>query len=500
MEVTISSISFVSLALVLLLWFFHPKPNKHLRPPGPWTLPIIGSLHHVFGVLPHRIMAELSRRHGPLMFLRLGEVPTVVVSSAEMAEVVMKSKDLMFASRPRGVTLDVIGYGSGIGIIFAPYSDRWHQARKVCTMELLSTKQVKRMEGIRSEEVSNLLSSITTSIGTTINLTEKLSALMNDVIARAVFGGKCAQQGEYLRELEKVTALVGGFSLVDLFPSSRLVRLLSSGERRMRRSYGRIQCIISNIIEQRKEMRAAVSSNDEEDLLDVLLRLHKEDSLPYPLTLEAIGVIIFDLFAGGTKTSGITLEWAMSELLKNPENMRKVQLEVRQVVGGQQSVINNNDLHDLHYMRMVIKEVLRLHPPAPLLPRRAREDCEIMGYKIPEGTNVQVNIFVICQDCRYWDAPEAFKPERFKESNIDHKGTHFEFTPFGAGRRQCPGMLFGTSTVEIALANLLHHFDWVFPDGPNPGSLDMSEKFGINVRRKFDLELRATPYVLSKVA
>lgn len=142
MEVTISSISFVSLALVLLLWFFHPKPNKHLRPPGPWTLPIIGSLHHVFGVLPHRIMAELSRRHGPLMFLRLGEVPTVVVSSAEMAEVVMKSKDLMFASRPRGVTLDVIGYGSGIGIIFAPYSDRWHQARKVCTMELLSAKQV----------------------------------------------------------------------------------------------------------------------------------------------------------------------------------------------------------------------------------------------------------------------------------------------------------------------------------------------------------------------
>ncbi|XBI87204.1 hypothetical protein VPH35_025334 [Triticum aestivum] len=367
-------------------------------------------------------------------------------------------------------------------------------------MELLSAKQVRRMEGIRSEEVRNLLSSITASTGTIVNLTEKLSALMNDVIAWAVFGGKCAQQGEYLRELEEVTALVGGFSLVDLFPSSRLVWLLSSGERRMRRSYGRIQRIISDIIEQRKDMRDAVSSNDEEDLLDVLLRLHMEDSLSYPLTLEAIGDIIFDLFAGGTETSGITLEWAMSELLNNPETMRKAQLEVRQVVGQQQSVITNNDLRDLHYMRMVIKEVLRLHPPAPILPRRAREDCEIMGYKISEGTNVQVNIFAICRDCRYWDAPDTFKPERFKESSIDYKGTHFEITPFGAGRRQCPGMLFGTSTVEIALANLLYHFDWVNPAEPNPGSLDMSQKFGINVRRKFDLEIRATSHVHSKVA
>ena len=78
------------------------------------------------------------------------------------------------------------------------------------------------------------------------------------------------------------------------------------------------------------------------------------------------------LFAGGTETSRITMEWAMSELLKNPETMRKAQLEVRQVLGVQQAVITNNDLHDLHYMRMVIKEVLRLHPPAPLLPRRAR--------------------------------------------------------------------------------------------------------------------------------
>ncbi|XBI87136.1 hypothetical protein VPH35_025268 [Triticum aestivum] len=111
---------------------------------------------------------------------------------------------------------------------------------------------------------------------------------------------------------------------------------------------------------------------------------------------------------------------------------------------------------------MVIKEVLRLHPPAPLLVHReTREDCEIMGYNMPKGTNIFVNVFAISRDPKYWDNPEEFKPESFENSNVKYYGTHFEFTPFGARRRQCPGILFAMSTVEIALANLLYHFDWV---------------------------------------
>ncbi|KAM0870067.1 hypothetical protein ACQ4PT_040259 [Festuca glaucescens] len=295
MEITI--MSFAAVAIVVLLCRF-VRPNKTLSKdkellPGPWNLPILGSLHHVFSnsMPPHRRLAELSRQHGPVMFLKLGEVPTVVVSSSEAAEVVMKSKDLAFAPRPRSVTLDVIGYDCGVGVIFAPYGDRWQQARKVCIVELLSAKQVRRMEGIRAEEVGNLLRSVSVSVSVAanVNLTEKVSALTNDIIARAVFGGKCARarQCEYLGELEKITALLGGFSLVDLFPSSRLVRLLSSGERQMRRSYGRIQSIIGDIIEQRRQEQELMV-HDEEDLLDVLLRLHQEDSLAFP-TSEATG-------------------------------------------------------------------------------------------------------------------------------------------------------------------------------------------------------------------
>lgn len=200
------------------------------------------------------------------------------------------------------------------------------------------------------------------------------------------------------------------------------------------------------------------------------------------------------MFGAGSETSTTTLDWAMSELLSTPESMAKAQLEVRKALRQEGAVITNTELSELQYLRMVIKEVFRLHPPGPLLvPREAREDCEIMGYDIPKGTKILINSFAISRDPRYWDNPEAFRPERFENKNVDYKGTDFEFTPFGAGRRQCPGMLFGTSTMEIALANLLYHFDWVLPDGANPKSLDMSEKFGMAVGRKSDLKLIAIP-------
>ena len=189
----------------------------------------------------------------------------------------------------------------------------------------------------------------------------------------------------------------------------------------------------------------------------------------------------------------------MSELCKNTEAMAKAQLEVRQIIGKDRAVITGADLKDLDYLQMVIKEVLRLHPPAPfLIPRQTREDCEIMGYNIPNRTNIFVNVFAISRDPKDWVNPTKFNPERFENNNIDYYGTNFEFTPFGAGRRQCPRILFGTSTVEIVLANLLYHFDWLLPDGSSPDSLDMSEKFGISTRRKSDLKLIAIPHPHSK--
>jgi cytochrome P450 len=189
----------------------------------------------------------------------------------------------------------------------------------------------------------------------------------------------------------------------------------------------------------------------------------------------------------------------MAELVSHPEALAKAQLEVRDVLGPGKAIISSRDLAELHYMRMVVKETLRLHPPAVLINRKNEEDCKILGYDMPKDTNIYINIFAISRDPQYWNNPEEFKPERYENNNVDYNGTCFEYIPFGCGRRRCPGISFASSFLEIALTNFLYHFDWGLPDGAISESLDMSEKFGLTVRRSSDLQLFAIPHICSQV-
>ncbi|KAG8070067.1 hypothetical protein GUJ93_ZPchr0006g40800 [Zizania palustris] len=180
----------------------------------------------------------------------------------------------------------------------------------------------------------------------------------------------------------------------------------------------------------------------------------------------------------------------MTELARNPRVMLKAQAELRDAFHGKQTVTEDG-LAGLNYLKMVIKETLRLHPLIPLLlPRECQETCEVMGYHVPKGTTVFVNVWAISRNPSSWDDAETFRPERFEDGALDFKGTHFEFTPFGAGRRMCPGMLFGQASMEITLASLLYHFDWELPHGVN--KLDAAEKMGCTIRRKNDLYLVPT--------
>ena len=182
----------------------------------------------------------------------------------------------------------------------------------------------------------------------------------------------------------------------------------------------------------------------------------------------------------------------MSEMMKNPRVMEKAQAEVRQVF-GKKGYVDEADLGELNYMKLVIKEVLRLHPPLSLiLPRESQEECEIHGYRIPVKSKVIVNAWTIGRDPKHWDEAESFIPERFSDGKIDYRGTNFEYIPFGAGRRICPGITFGLSNVELPLAKLLYYFDWKLPDGIKPEDLDMTEGFGVATRRKSSLNLIPT--------
>lgn len=200
------------------------------------------------------------------------------------------------------------------------------------------------------------------------------------------------------------------------------------------------------------------------------------------------------MFSAGSETSSTTIIWALAEMMKKPSVLAKAQAEVRQVLKEKKG-FQQIDLDELKYLKLVIKETLRMHPPIPLLvPRECMEDTKIDGYNIPFKTRVIVNAWAIGRDPESWDDPESFSPERFENSSVDFLGSHHQFIPFGAGRRICPGMLFGLANVGQPLAQLLYHFDWKLPNGQSHESLDLTESPGISATRKDDLVLIATPY------
>ncbi|XP_022842965.1 cytochrome P450 71A8-like [Olea europaea var. sylvestris] len=173
--------------------------------------------------------------------------------------------------------------------------------------------------------------------------------------------------------------------------------------------------------------------------------------------------------------------------------MKKLQNEVRGILNGKQDIAHN-DLENMHFLKAVIKETLRCHPPVPFLARIASEDVEIMGYDVEAGTMILTNSWAIGRDPASWEEPEKFQPQRFLNSSIDFRGLDFQLIPFGAGRRGCPGIGFAMATIEFALANLVQKFDWKLPNGEKGEDLDMTEYPGVTVRRKKPILAVATQH------
>ncbi|XP_058070637.1 premnaspirodiene oxygenase-like [Magnolia sinica] len=490
--------SFLLILIIMMMkrgkWPTTQNPIPKL-PPGPWKLPIIGNMHHLLGPQPHRTLGKLAQKHGPIMHLMLGQVPTIVVSSPKMAKEVMKTHDLSFATRPRLLVAEILSYGCK-AIAFAPYGDYWKQLRKICMIELFNAKRFASLQFVREEEALNIIHSIYASRNSPTNITEKISTFTNNVIARATIGNKWKDRELFISALKEGFKLSGGLSVADLFPSLKFVPVITGMKFRLERIHWKLDRMFNDIIDEHKRESATMETRtDGEDLVDVFLRLQQDQYLEFPFTTDNIKAILFDIFSGGTDSSAVTIEWAMAEMMKNPRVMEQAQAEVRQALKGK-AKIEEEDTTQLNYLKLVIKETLRLHPPGPLLvPRECREMCEIDGYEIPIKSRVIINVWAIGRDPQHWDDPENFKPERFDGSSIDYKGAHFELLPFGAGRRVCPAIPFGIANVVLLLAHLLYYFDWKLPDEMNGKDLDMTEVFGITVHRRSNLYLIPIPHV-----
>ncbi|XP_030498931.2 LOW QUALITY PROTEIN: cytochrome P450 71B34 [Cannabis sativa] len=484
--------------LIALIQKCVQKQNKNL-PPSPPKLPFIGNLHQL-GSLPHQSLCQLSKKYGSVMLLHLGNVPSVIISSAEAAKQVMKTHDLSSCSRPQLHGPKQLTYNFQ-DLAFSPYGKYWRELRKIYVLEVFSVKRVNSYNQlVREEEVAKLVNSIShhssSSPGAAVDLTKKLYALTASIIFRTAFGttfkdSKFSEEKLY-KILEEVVISVGSFCAAEYFPYvGWIVDKLSGLQRRRDRTFHEMDGFFQRVIDD--HLSPGREKQEHEDIVDVLLKIVKEQTGfgAISLTINNIKAVLLDMFVGGIDTAAITMVWAMAELVRRPKLMKKAQDEVRTFIGNKGNV-SECDIEQLQYLKMIMKETLRLHPPAAIIvPRETMSHFTVNGYDINPKTMIQVNAWAIGRDPNSWKDPEEFIPERFEDSPIDFKGQHFELLPFGSGRRTCPAMYMGTTIVQLGLANLLYSFDWKLPDGMKEQDINMDEfaGFSLTISKRTPLKL-----------
>ncbi|KAF0912530.1 hypothetical protein E2562_014111 [Oryza meyeriana var. granulata] len=464
-------------------------------PAGPARVPVLGNLHQL-GPVSHRSLRDLARRHGPVMLLQLGTAAAVVVSSAEAAREVLRTHDVDCCSRPASPGPKRLSYGYK-NIAFSPYDDYWREMRKLFVVELVSAPRVKAAWRARQDQVEILVRSLMRSGTKPVALDDHIFGLADGIIGTVAFGNIYGTEGfahkkHFQHVLDDAMDMVASFSAEDFFPNfvGRLVDRFTGLIARRERIFHDLDAFFEMVIEQHLDPARAMPENGG-DLVDALIGLWKQGRF----TRDHVKAILLDAFLGGIDPSSVTMLWAMSELIRSPRVMRKVQGEIRAVVGDRDSRVQPDDLTKLKYLKMVVKETLRLHPPATLLlPRETMRHVKIGGYDVPAKTRVLVNAWAIGRDPARWDEPEVFDPDRFEHKDVEFNGAHMELVPFGAGRRICPGLAMGAATVEFTLANLLHCFDWALPEGMAAEDVSMEEAGGLTFHRKTPLVLVPTAH------
>ncbi|CAO2828060.1 unnamed protein product [Amaranthus hypochondriacus] len=460
-------------------------------PPGPTGLPIIGNMM-MMDQLTHRGLAKLAQRYGGLFHLKMGFVHVMVVSSPEEARQVLQVQDNIFSNRPATIAISYLTYDRA-DMAFAHYGPFWRQMRKLCVMRLFSRKRAESWQSIR-DEVYYIVQNLASRAGSSVNVGEHVLNFTKNITYRAAFGSNSSEcQEEFIAILQEFSKLFGAFDIADFIPYPTWLNLNGLKDRLVKARGaldGFIDRIIDDHISKKKGMNGHVKQEDkgEEDMVDDLLNFYSEEATvnesedlqnAIKLTKDNIKAIIMDVMFGGTETIALAIEWAMTELMRSPKDMKRVQQELVDVVGLHRRV-DESDLDKLLFFRCCMKETLRMHPPFPLLLHETSEDATIGEYHIPKRSWVMINAWAIGRDPNSWSDPDTFKPARFvKEGVPDYNGGNFEFIPFGSGRRSCPGMVLGLYALEMCVANLLHCFTWELPDGMKPKELSTDDVYGL---------------------
>ncbi|XXG56579.1 hypothetical protein AAC387_Pa03g3956 [Persea americana] len=470
--------------------------SKHRLPPSPIALPIIGHLH-LLGPIPHQAFHKLSTRYGPLIHLRLGSVPAVIASSPDTAKEILKTQEISFASRPQSYAVSFLTYGSS-DFSFAPYGPYWKFMKKICMSDLLGGRTLDLMLPIRRQELRSFLQLFLkrSEAGESVDMGVELLTMTNNTISRMLMGQRCSSsEGEAsIRSLvHEVAEITGKFNVGDFIWFCKNLDL-QGFEKRCKDVHERFDRMMERIIKEheegRKKKKEEGGNDGGKDLLDILLEISEDENAEMKLTRENIKAFTLDIFVAGTDTSAITVEWALAELINHPTVLKKAREEIDAVVGNER-LVEESDIPNLPYIQAIVKETLRLHPTGPMTIRKSTSDCKINGYDIPSDTHIFVNLWAIGRDPQHWKDPLEFRPERFMPSDrsdwsqVDVRGQHFHFLPFGSGRRGCPGTSLAMQVVQTTVAAMVQGFELKINSKGGGGNacVDMTEGPGITLPR-----------------
>ncbi|KAG7577956.1 Cytochrome P450 superfamily [Arabidopsis thaliana x Arabidopsis arenosa] len=477
---------FFLLCLISLLCYTHffrkPKSSRVGcdLPPSPPSLPIIGHLHHLLSSLAHKSLQKLSSKYGPLLHLRIFNVPIILVSSASVAYEIFKAHDVNVSSRGVAAIDESLLFGSS-SFFYAPYGDYWKFMKKVLVTKLLRPHVLEQSCGVRAEELERFYGRILDKArkNEIIEIAKESAMLMSNILCRMSMGRSFSEKND---EAEIVRGLVGeSYSLVKkIFLASTLRRPLEKlriplFKKEIMSVSDRFDELLERLIVEHKDK--LYEEHQGMDMMDVLLAAYGDENAEYKITRNHIKSLFVEIFVGGTDSSVQTTQWTMAEIINNPDVLQRLREEMDSVV-GKTRFIQETDLPNLPYLQAVVKEGLRLHPPAPLLIRTFQERCEIKGFYIPEKTPLIINAYAVMRDPDSWEDPDEFKPERFlscsRSGQEDEKEQALKNLPFGGGRRGCPGVNLAYIFVGTAIGGMVQCFDWKI----NGDKVNMEETYG----------------------
>ncbi|KAJ7961339.1 Cytochrome P450 family protein, partial [Quillaja saponaria] len=510
----------LAIPFFLFIWRFKLVTSTGKTPPplaaGAW--PLTGHLPLLSRVkLPHITLGAMADKHGPLFTLKLGIKTTVVVSNWKIAKECFTINDHAVTSRPQTVASKVMGYNAMFA--FVPYGLYWRDLRKIATLELLSNRRIQLLSHVRVSEIGTSITELYknwdkkkngSSSHFQVELKQWFGELTLNVVLRMICGKRCfgmksvEEENEGRRCLSAIREfmhLMGQFVPSDAIPGIGWLDL-GGYKKAMMKTARELDCLLSKWLEEHRGKRASghEMAKEDRDFMDVMLSVLDDAKLLHGFDADTIiKATSVTMILGGIDTTTVTLLWSMSLLLNNLNVLKKAQEEL-DVHVGKDRFVKESDLDKLVYIQAITKETLRLHPAAPLsATRELIEDCTIAGFHISKGTRLITNIWKIQTDPSIWTDPLEFKPERFLTThrNVELRGNHYEFIPFGSGRRMCPGMSFALQWIHFTLATFLHSFEISTPKGEQ---VDMTETFGLTNMKTTPLHVLVKPRLPSKLS